>query len=1476
MIRKSLFPVAALLLAAAPAFAAEPLALWLGDFTTADKGGVVFDANGNEVAEDGSWVKITGEHGLSFTLPQTYPFVVVTFTVRDLAVPTASTNILVSIDGLKAQATTTTNNIVGLCLDDGRILRGIASNAMWSQKDGAQNGALSGTGPLTLALRYASGNNNSYGTRLYETGEGEATLKYEQTGLRYMDYPAKTINLGGGRTDTTDHLGAMTGMVVTAVAIYASESDYPLSESDLKDYSLDKAETSVLKIREIMPKPTDDQKPGDREGMDVNGLESGWVELENTSGKWADLKDYKFIRSNRGKKTGQADFGNFPSRLVPPHARTVFYTSERYSNSADMSVSAWATPDEGGVKPKIYTDLGNILVWPDKVNPKKSPFVRLIYTPSDTIVDTVIIPSDVPEGYSIIVGETVEGEATKRWLCPTPTCGEANTDTSTLTKIGPNVGPLYELTSGKKHDSASEFARPVPPAKPDENYEIVFSLNPVMSPTVAGGFRDEDAIESITLVYRTDLTNETHEVSVDKSTDTNDTKDWGHTYKAYIPADALPAPGHLIQWKFNITDASGNAWTSPSFNNPDDGYEWYGTIVEAPELESANLPTWHMFASGHHLTQMDVDSDKQDRTKVPNQARVAIYDSSTSNYYDYVRIDLRGNTSAGFTKKGHGLRFAKAHPLTMTDVVTGEQIEEIRKTSLISEFADPSYMRQMIAFWLWRKMGNLVPFDFPVRCNLNGEFYQLAFNSERFTDELIEDVYELDKFGYGYKNVGWLESDSSTTAGGIEKKTPDDENEKDLRVLTSELTNHLKNLHDDDLTKFVVEKFDLPAWLNYLASARITQEMDDVWANLCIYYDNPDMNEGVRGTDTWMPLGYDFNLSFGQWYYNDSNNLVSRFGLMSNQDWYKSHPLYGGRTIRAYRCENHYNANYNPMNGNYGFEAVLQSEKFRRLYLRRLRTLMDQELKEPGTPEVDTPFMVKMREMADLMRADSALDLAKWPNDGSDNAIDIWPSEKRPEDMDAGIDEIWNDYVVPRRQHLYGTHSVTNTAKAIGYGSNLNAGIPEAQSPISALAPNISIANLTALDAEQAEALGVTGQFYGTEVVVIRNDNDEVVDMSGWKLAFSVDFTFPAGTVCDANDSIYIVADRRTYIETHDTELTDQVIVGNATFAGTGPIALYAADGTLVCAAIPQTNELKYLRLHSFYGNTLDGGDTGEWFTLTNISDAATLDLAGVTVCFLKQGDPEDDTAHCHVTLENKKGKGDVKPLKSWTANQADYSGKGWVKIQNNKQQITLYDKYGSVCQSLKVTQKNFALAYGKGGYLVCDSVAPVVDTKKDTDWHQVLAELANNGQGSEPFAADTQAKADEVVATAAVKLTGADEAAGLKAQCLKIVAVPVGNTTYKAVVAVNPDKVESPQFAAADVSAESGTDGFSMTTTIANAVIGLWYGYEVAPSLGEDFADDAPSFQRATNSVMRLQSTAREASQGFYRVKPAAIQPGE
>ena len=1232
----------------------------------------------------------------------------------------------------------------------------------------------------------------------------------------------------------------------------------------------------VLRVSEILPKPTDAQTLNGMEGMDVNGLESGWVEVENMSDKWADLADYRFIRVNRGKKTDPAGFGNFPSRLVPPHGRAIFYTSERYANSKDMTVSAWATPDPDGNVPKIYADFNNVLVWPDKVNPKKSPYVRLYYAPGGTIasvVDTVVIPSDLPEGWSIIVGDAAEGEGTRRWMCPTPTRGRANTATAGLTRIGPNVGPLYEKKGQKKTDFASEFAVPTPPAVPGEDYTVTLPINPVMNP--AGILttketptpRAADVIESIKFVYRKDLDNSTLVTNtIDMATKTVD-ENWGDQYTATIPASYFPERGHLMQWKVLITDGEGVEWTSPSFNNKDDGYEWYGTIVEPdPATQmSATLPTWHLFASGNHLSQMDVDVDKQNLSLVPYNARIAIYDSSTSNYYDYVRIDLRGNTSAKFTKKGHGLRFAKAHPLTMTDVVTGEPIEEIRKTSLISEFADPSFMRQMTAFWLWRKMGNLVPFDFPVRCNLNGKFYQLAYNSERFTDELIEDVYGLDKFGYGYKNVGTMKSGGTTTAGGIEKKTPDDENESDISVLQNELrskitaaqnvsgtsraallstTTDTTGLDNAALTKFVVQKFDLPAWLNYLASAKITQEMDDVWANICAYYENPDMKEGTRGRGTWMPLGYDFNVSFGQYYQGDIN---SKIGLMSNQDWFKSHPFYGGNRVRCWKQE----AMTGTCNsGNDGFEAVWQSAKFRRLYLRRLRTLMDQELKEPGTPESEVPFMVKMREMANLMRDDSVLDTEKWPDDGTDNAIDVWPTGTRPPTIDAGIDEIWNDYVVPRREHLYVTHSVTNTAKTIGYGSNLNAGIPEAQSPISALAPNIT--------------LDISGHAEG--YVVVSNDNAEAVDMSGWKLANAVVFTMPAGTVCDAHDVLYVVADRRAYIAAHDAELTDQVIVGNGTFdSSTTTMRLFDADGTEVAKHVEPSNESNYLRILSWDGIPAQDDDgAGEWIVLTNISDTVALDLTGVNVRVGK----DTVSPKCNITLAD----GTLAPGATITLRYADFgAAKGWEKITNGDIYLQVADANGTIGQAGgKIAQKSFA-GYANGWFYL--QVTSFGDTFAQAD---VTAVHYPPAPGVDmPLEATTAEEAQAALANCEISLLQEDIAAGLTTNSLVLAAVPA-NGGYVAHVDVKPSlRPVEDDTAARPVETTTDSEGTAFGVTIKNAVKGVWYGFEVADAPDGAYFNDIPSFSRAgDDGVKTISASKRAAISGFYRVKAAAARP--
>ena len=716
---------------------------------------------------------------------------------------------------------------------------------------------------------------------------------------------------------------------------------------------------------------------------------------------------------------------------------------------------------------------------------------------------------------SKIAGET-------RAIMPNMTPGEANDYTGAIA-YGPNIGP-----SNATKDGGLGYTLSSPMAKVGEPYAITLEVYPIAEDA-------QNAITKVELIYRSNF----GEVKYVDASGSNG------KYTGTIPAEDIPANGQLIQFGARITDGAGRQWISPSRNNPDDCPLWYGTIVEPTEEQKSQhekLQTFHLFVEEEFLEKkyqqkvnaeyvglIDIDYDVAKKTYGKKLgARVGIYDGQTDTYYDNVRIDLRGNTSADFPKKSHGLRFSKCQPLTCVNPLDGSELEEIRKTSFTAEYADPTFVRQSLSFHVWRNAGNKVPFHYPVRLNLNGEFYQLAFHSNRFTDELIEDYYGLDPMGYGYKNVGTISPKVGTTAGSVEKKTPDDGDEtSDLAYKPlkdwAETFKQSKDCPENDptLTNVVYDSFDIPAWINYLATARITQECDDVWANICLYWDK-------NGNDVWMPLAYDHNLSFGAWYFGDDRNK-GRIGLRANHDEFKSHPFYGGWKVRAHKADGSIVAD-----GNYAVEAIWQNEDFRQMYLRRLRTLMDEHLKAPGTEQEDTPFWDYVELFKEVTAADAELDRAKWgypdlKQSDKGEEIYVWNHENwdDPEidgwDNSLAYDDMWDKYVVPRRKHLYETHAITNPAKAIGYASDKNAGIPEAHPE--SFAPILM---------EKVEG-----------GIKLTNPNVDSIDLSGWTVEGLMDvstlpedsediFTLPPGTVLLGGKSLVLAYDRKTYVENND------------------------------------------------------------------------------------------------------------------------------------------------------------------------------------------------------------------------------------------------------------------------------------------------------------------------------------------------------
>lgn len=1012
--------------------------------------------------------------------------------------------------------------------------------------------------------------------------------------------------------------------------------------------SLEPVNNGKLRISEICPAPQVEVvlgytpiTPKTTDAKDPNGAVAGWIELVNEGTDPVNLAQYELQVVNRGKKASTGKFPNLPSRMLASGERVLVYTTKDYCEGGRFS-SALMEEDStraftAGEAPGIVADE---IVLSAKVNPKKFPMVRLCR--GDEVIQTVVVPCDLPDDAAVVAMESEEGGATLRYLTTHLTPGAAN-DLTGAVALGPNVGPLY----GIKH-SYSDLD-PVPMATAGRNYPITLDVNPVDAENAA------DAIVSVTLVYRTDV-NTTSEASFKTLTMEKgdvDAKGHGQRWTAAVPAANLPAEGMLLQWRAKITDVAGNTWTSPAFLDKDNGYGWYGTIVDPgvgdnDGQNSATLPTLHMFAETgannkvstktYYLTDlpgksqsrgdnclMNLDYDetyeyptskdstdkKNFRKFYPYGARVAIYDVQTSNYYDNVRIDCRGNSSDQYYKRSHGVRFPKVKPYKLAEPFTaagGKEVDEVRKTSFHAEYNDPSYFRQRASFWFLNLAGSPAPYERPKRVNLNGQFYQFAYETPRFGDELLEDFYGFDPRGSGYKNIGAYHAWHTDAYGykmgtsadaGTKKKLPDDGNEKDFSELTAFMdeisaagnvtvnstTRAVSGTDNASLTAKVVEKFDLPAWINYLAATRITQEGDDVWGNLGGYYESWTYPDGTKGgSGTWCPVAWDLNCAWGQFYQTHLSDSVTKTGgIVANQDWNKCHPFYGGRGVKCYGspsyAKHYYGDNEQP---NYAFESVYQSSKFRRLYLRRLRTLMDKYLKAPDTPAEDTPIAVEMMKYRDEILTECQKDRPFWGTLSSGDTraggyVCCWGTtmmsssyqkKNQPDDPSYGYRDIWDNYIVPRRVHLFQTHAADNKSKTVGYGVDLNAGIPAAQSAFLALRDQITIR----YDAEKGAA-------------IIENANAEAVDISGWKVSGPVEMTLPPGTVVDQKNGstpgqVFVTADRRATIAA--MTLTDQVVVGNGA----------AGEASAKPRLITDTDERVYpLTVHYTISYDANGGE---------------------------------------------------------------------------------------------------------------------------------------------------------------------------------------------------------------------------------------------------------------------------------------------
>jgi len=549
-----------------------------------------------------------------------------------------------------------------------------------------------------------------------------------------------------------------------------------------------------------------------------------------------------------------------------------------------------------------------------------------------------------------------------------------------------------------------------------------------------------DPIDTVKLYYRVMFNREVSIPLLDDGTGV-DRESGDGLYTVRIPDWRFKA-GEMVRWFITATDTAGRKSRFPVYIDQLNSPQYFGTVVEDPKLTNP-LPVLHWFIR----TPQAANSDAGTRCSL-------FYDG---DFYDNVWINIHGQSSRGFPKKSYDIDF---HPGYNFKWAPGQpRADDI---NLMTTYPDKAQMRNILAYEIYRDAGCPYHWVFPVRVQQNGAFWGTAHVMENGDEDWLIRM-GLNAEGALYKMYNTFTS-SSNANSGAEKKTRKYEDNADLLALYNGIS-----LSGEARRRYLYDNVDVAQVVNFLAARIITGDVDCCHKNYYFYRDTGESNE-------WQMWPWDVDLSFGRvWnstetYWNE--NLIPNTSLFVG-------------------------------NNNRMPQAIFSTPEMRQMYLRRIRTLMDEFLKAPDTPEEEQYFEPRIDTLAALIAPDAALDAAKWGSHAWGNGS---TASCCPQTLQEAVDELKYSYLPERRRQLFN-----------GLSSGANE-IPDIQ-------PAGTVVNFGTIDTNPAS--GNLDEQY----IQLHNPNYFAVDISGWTLSIGPEsnihlFTFNGGTVIPANGTIYVAADR--------------------------------------------------------------------------------------------------------------------------------------------------------------------------------------------------------------------------------------------------------------------------------------------------------------------------------------------------------------
>lgn len=506
------------------------------------------------------------------------------------------------------------------------------------------------------------------------------------------------------------------------------------------------------------------------------------------------------------------------------------------------------------------------------------------------------------------------------------------------------------------------------PEDPDVPRPLGNSSSPAMAVTVRV-IRTANPVSTVRAYFRTMWNAESSVPMNDAGTGADAVANDG-TYSGLVPTSAATA-GQMFRWRFEARDSATNTTKLPSYADPLNSPQYFGTVALNASASNSQLPMLDWFVENAPASG-------------PSAASFRGCCYYLNRFYDNIGHEIHGQSTSGFSKKSYDFDSNSDNRFVWK---VGEG--SVKDLNLMTNYADKTKARNTLAHEFGKLAGTPYHFCFPVRVHLNAAFHGVMDLMEDGDDRMLE-RNGLDGDGAFYKMYDGLAS-----TGNGEKKTRLTEDKSDLQALINGLNT---STHISTRRAYAYDNVNIPACVNYLVTRTLTSDRDHGHKNFYIYRD-------TNRTREWRLIVWDVDLSFGHDWSNSS-------GYFDDVIYYIN-PIRPGHTTN-----------------NRLYQIIAETPEFRAMYLRRLRTVMDTVFQPPGT--TNGLLETRMRQIAASVDPDP-VDPSAWTDGDLDAARwGVWGRGFRPREE---AEYVIANHFLQRRAFLYDQNSATRQLFGVDAGT---------------------------------------------------------------------------------------------------------------------------------------------------------------------------------------------------------------------------------------------------------------------------------------------------------------------------------------------------------------------------------------------------------------------------------------------------------